>query len=361
MRDHWGNCITHFDAGAYAFIDEYFATETRRTLLIGGAGFDPRTKIIATALNRACADRLTALFVREERAEAAPELQSKANAHEAALLKLVPSSKVIPISIFDPQDNAPVGGSKMIDVLSLEIPKAKGITDIILDMSALSMGIAFPAAKFLLAFAESTSDVNLHLLVASQPELDALIVGEPAERVQAVRGFTGNASTDSEYPKAKIWLPHLAPKRRTALEKIQATLNDVYKVCPVLPFPATDPRRADILIEEFGDQLRDEWNVDARDLMYVSERNPLDCFRSIETLKKRYDKTVAGIFDPQLILSPVGSKVMATGAMMAAIKYDLNVQYVEALRFEMEGDADSAECFNLVHLWLHGPIYAGFV
>ena len=92
----------------------------------------------------------------------------------------------------------------------------------------------------------------------------------------------------------------------------------------------------------------------------MSEKNPLDSFRSIETLKKRYDTTVKDIYDPQLILSPVGSKVMAAGAMMAAIKYELTVQYVEILRYEIDETAPKAPKMDIVHVWLDGPIYNGY-
>src|SRR5262249_33683359 len=145
--------------------------------------------------------------------------------------------------------------------------------------------------------------------------------------------------------------------------KIRGTHDSIYKVCPIVPFPARNPRRADELLVEYCSALTNEWDVDTRDLIYVSERNPLDCYRTISTLKTRYDKTVEGIFFPQIILSPLGSKVMAAGAMMAAIEHDLSVQYVETLRYEFDGGAATVAGGPpdmAVHLWLHGPVYAGY-
>lgn len=135
----------------------------------------------------------------------------------------------------------------------------------------------------------------------------------------------------------------------------------VYKTCPILPFPARNPRRADELITEFGDELR-AWDVDTRDLIYVSEKNPLDSYRTLSTLKRRYDDTVDQVFAPQLILSPVGSKVMATGALMAAIEHELPVQYVETRRYEFDQAFGPllAASDMMVHIWLSGPIYNGF-
>lgn len=360
MRDHWNNCVTHFDQDATNFIKEYFGDGQRRCFLMAAAGFDPRSPIIPNLLSTALGNNLHALFIREERGETTEQsLRESADQNEVELRKGIPNSRVEPITIFDAADNAPVGGNRLAALMSgMALPG--GTTDIVLDMSALSMGIAFPAARILLEIAERSPGLNLHLMIASNPEMDISIVGEPGEKVQAVRGFAGNAGREGEYPKARIWLPQLAKKRGAALERIKASLTDIYKVCPILPFPARDPRRADLLIEEFGVEIREDWEVDPRDFIYVSEKNPLDSFRSIETLKKRYDTTVKGIYDPQLILSPVGSKVMAAGAMMAAIKYELTVQYVEILRYEIDETAPKAPKMDIVHVWLDGPIYNGY-
>lgn len=360
MRDHWDNCVTHFDQDATNFIKDYFGDGSRVCFLIAAAGFDPRSPIIANLLSTQLGNKLHALFIREERGETTDEsLRESADQNESALRKSIPNSTFEPIPIFDPADNAPVGGNRLAALLSrVQVPE--GTTDIVLDMSALSMGIAFPAAKILVEMADRMPDLNLHLMIASNPEMDVSIVGEPGEKVQAVRGFAGNSGRETEHPKARIWLPQLAKKRGAALERIKASLTDIYKVCPILPFPARDPRRADLLIEEFGAEIRGDWEVDPRDFIYVSEKNPLDSFRSIETLKKRYDNTVEDIYDPQLILSPVGSKVMAAGAMMAAIKHGLTVQYVEVLRYEIDETAAKAPKMDIVHVWLDGPIYNGY-
>jgi hypothetical protein len=306
-------------------------------------------------------DRLSAFLVREERGNPAANLQDAANANELQLKDLMPSATLVQIPIFA-EDEAPIGGMRLGEALR-KFAWPDGISDVLLDMSALSIGVSFPAARYLLAQCEATKDVSFHLMIASNPELDARIFGEPTDRAMNVRGFAGNLDARSDTRVARIWLPQLAHRRGSALAKIRAANDAVYKVCPMLPFPARDPRRADELIEEFGALLRDEWEVDARDMIYVSERNPLDSYRTISTLKQRYDRTVSGVYVPQLILSPLGSKVMAAGAMMAAIEHELTVQYVETLRYEFDCTAGADESDareTIVHIWLHGPVYAGY-
>jgi hypothetical protein len=282
---------------------------------------------------------------------------SDAEANERALRELVPLCRVEHLSVFA-EDNAPVGGARISALLNaMEWPD---VTDVVLDLSALSVGIGFPAARLLLHQCEARKGVNFHLMVTSNPELDARITGEPSQQAVTVRGFAGEAVMSAELPLAPVWLPHLAPGKQLTLAKINAGGHG-YKVCPVVPFPAREPRRADMLLAEYENELRNEWEVDPRDLIYVSERNPLDTYRTISTLKHRYDQTFAEIYTPQIILSPVGSKVMAAGALMAAIEHNLVVKHVEALRYELApatGPTHAAALQDMiVHVWLHGPIY----
>lgn len=360
-RQHWENCLTHFDDGVERFIGEYFSSTDRNCLLIAGAGFDPRSRLVADRLAAVMGDRLCGLFVREDRGDPAIDLQTLANENEKQLRSLVKRCQVETIRIFSPDDNAAVGGQRMITLLqTFDWPK--NLTDIVLDMSALSMGVGFPAARMLIARCEENPALNLHLMIASNPDLDDRIVGEPALQAQPVRGFAGPSSFQA-LPIARIWLPQLGRGRVQTLRKIRATHDSVYKVCPVVPFPARNPRRADELLSEYQAALVDEWKVDARDYIYVSERNPLDCYRTISTLKKRYDKTVDEVFFPQIILSPLGSRVIAAGAMMAAVEHGLSVHYVETLRYVFEPSASSAQPEGremIVHIWLHGPVYAGY-
>src|SRR3546814_20646374 len=114
-----------------------------------------------------------------------------------------------------------------------------------------------------------------------------------------------------------IWIPQLPQARASTRTAIRLSLGKCYKICPVIPFPARDPRRADNLLSEYGSELVHEWEVDPRDIVYVSERNPLDCYRTLSTIKERFDRTVGGTYEPHMILSPIGSKVMAPGALMA--------------------------------------------
>jgi hypothetical protein len=305
-------------------------------------------------------DRLRGLLLREERLEAAETLRVQADDNEAAMRMLLHAPIVRGVRVFDAVDNAPVGGQRTIDLLR-QLDWPDGITDVVLDMSALSTGVAFPAASYLLQYCEALPGLSFHIMISSNPELDSQIIGEPYATPSMVRGFAGEGPA-GVLPVARIWLPQLAAGRTSTLEKILAAQESPYKICPILPFPARNPRRADDLLAEFRPFL-DERAIDARDFIYVSERNPLDSFRKLSMLKERYDRTMKDVYQPELLLSPVGSKVMAVGAMMAALKHDLPVQHVENIRYEYDPQrsTEAGEPKDLsVHIWLHGPIYAGY-
>ena len=59
-----------------------------------------------------------------------------------------------------------------------------------------------------------------------------------------------------------------------------------------------------------------------------------------------------------LILSPLGSKVMALGALMAALERDLPVAPVESLGYDLEASVpEQIDQPALIHVWLEGEVY----
>ena len=199
-------------------------------------------------------------------------------------------------------------------------------------------------------------------MIVSNPELDDLISSVPSSRISPVKGFAPDVGMSS-LDAAQIWIPQLARGRASTLTQIGATPGNWYKICPVLPFPARNPRRADDLLTEYQNELVNEWEIDPRDIVYASEKNPLDCYRTLSTLKQRFDRTMDGTYEPRMVLSPLGSKVLAAGAMMAAIEHGMSVQYVETESYDFSATKSSigGPPDMLVHLVLSGPLYAGYL
>ncbi|MEG3159350.1 hypothetical protein U1763_02435 [Sphingomonas sp. LB2R24] len=304
-------------------------------------------------------DRLSAYFLRETRPSPSAALLDKANANEDALKAIVPNSKVFEVEVFA-DDGAPVGGTRVVSILE-ENPIPADVTDVILDLSALSIGIGFPAALMLLQDCEASVGRAFHLMIVSNPEMDDRIVSIPSNRPSPVKGFAHDMGA-ADLEIAQIWIPQLARGRTTTLTQIGADIGKCYKICPLLPFPARNPRRADDLLSEYQNELINEWEIDPRDIVYASEKNPLDCYRTLSTLKTRFDRTMDGTYEPRMVLSPVGSKVLAAGALMAAIAHGMSVRYLETESYDFTEHAGTlaASSDMIVHLILAGPMYEGY-
>ncbi len=113
------------------------------------------------------------------------------------------------------------------------------------------------------------------------------------------------------------------------------------------------------MIEEYSRELTALWEVDARDLVYADEKNPLDLYRTILRIDDARRRVFASVGGSQIILSPVGSVALSLGALMAAIERDFAILYVEPIGYTLdEARADAANAADeLVHIWLHGDAY----
>ena len=131
-----------------------------------------------------------------------------------------------------------------------------------------------------------------------------------------------------------------------------------HDTCPILPFPASNPRLGDELANDFLLEFENAWSVDTRNIVYAAEDDPLDLYRTILRLDDLRRPVFEEFGGSQLVLSPVGSKIMGLGALMAALERDLPVAYLEAIGYNFK-DAQPAEhsCPFLVHIWLEGDVY----
>src|SRR3546814_17315085 len=89
MRRHWENCITNFDDTVDAFVADYIADASRRVLLVAAAGFDPRSGRVSQMLADTLGDRMSAVFIREERPGASEAHIEQADQKEVALKAII--------------------------------------------------------------------------------------------------------------------------------------------------------------------------------------------------------------------------------------------------------------------------------
>ena len=362
----WRPCVDHSGPAVHEFARAHFGEAHRRILLVGGAGFDPRALTVARLLAEVAGNRVKGVFLREERPDAEEALVTRAEEQARDLLALFSDVKIENVRVFE--DDRAVGlGRHVIDAVAGVDLAAH--TDIVVDFSALSIGSSFPVTRWLLESLEARSCrggtdsgpptvVTLHAFVTASPATDSRIVSQPSSVVGPVHGFRGRLDIDEKARAARLWMPQLRLKNTELLRQVHSFLGP-HDVVPVLPFPAHEPRAGDRLIEHYAEEF-DRWEVDARSIVYADEKNPLDYYRTVLRIHDgRYpvfEKTGGSL----LILSPLGSKVLALGGMMAAVERDLPVVYVEALSYD--ADLTSLEdvqytSSDLVHVWLFGEAY----
>lgn len=355
--NRWDRCIVQRGSEVDTFLRDFLAAPERQLFVIAGGGFDPRSTVLGEALAKLRKAEIEALIIREERPGAGSELRKRADENCAHLCQLLPRARVVSIHVFA-DDTAVIGGREI--VRELNGVDFSGITDVLLDVSALSTGVFFPAASFLYTSAQACG-FNLHLFVTEEPAVDHGIVGYACDTPGPVHGFKGALGLEKSRDAAKLWLPQLVPGRSKTLDRIYRYLTPD-DVCPILPFPASDPRLPDLLVDEYRELLIDGWGVDFRHCFYAAENDPLDLYRTILRIEHTRRRVFSEAGGSLVTISPTGSKILSIGALLAALEKDLPVVLIESVAYEVQLDTfersvSALRAQHLVHVWISGEAY----
>ena len=352
----WSNCIALREKDASDFAASHFSEAHRNILFIGGAGFDPRALIYPELLAQASQKRVRALLIKEERPDPGDDLIKHADENLRAIQKVISSIDVVTIEVFS-EDLSVTGVRQAARAVADAIDDK--LTDIVIDQSALSIGVGFPLIRTVLAHEAVTSgDINVHTVVAFLPGIDRAVTSKPIDKVRDVIGFKGKLGLSTNERTARLWLPQLTPDHSYQLGLLHKAI-DPHDTCPILPFPSDDPRAGDDLVAEYCQELVD-WQVSNGNLIYAADNNPLDLYRTILRLETERSQVFEWTGGSTVVLSPTGSKALALGALMAAVDRDLPMMYIESLGYEVDWDAISripGESAALIHLWLAGEPY----
>lgn len=360
-RAAWEYCVSHRGA---AEVDEFCASylpsrDPARVGLVAAAGFDPRSCIVARRIAGKAA-KAQAIFIREERPTPEADLLTRAEANVAELTALFPSSTIVRVNVLD-ENNAVVCGRNIIaELQKLHREKRFDWTDVVIDASALTIGVSFPLIRYFLELSKAGQGPrNVHVMMAANALLDESIEPIASDSIAYVHAFRGAVTLHTSTRAAKLWLPQLARGRRAILERIWRTVAPD-DTLPILPFPSSNPRFADELISEYATEFEAEWEVSAGDLVYADEWDPLDLYRAVLRIHDSSAKVFAETGGSVIVISPIGSKASGLGALMAAYERDLAVAYVEAVGFstrQLPALGQACPTSQLVHVWLAGDVY----
>lgn len=349
----WEYCVYQRGGEVASFIDDYFITVDQRVLFVAGIGFDWRSITVGTTIAPRFAGQVQGLLLREERPNPDPQLVERMSLYLDQMQSLFPACDVRTIDIFAP-DGAIVSGRNVIRAIG---PISfDGITDVLIDASALSIGVLFPLVRYLLYKAEtSASSFHIHLMITNAPACDEAITATASDIVGTIHGFKGGLDLDQNYDAARLWLPQLVQGQRAVLERLHTYVNP-HDVCPILPFPAHHPRLADRLIEYYQQEFESTWEVDDSAIVYAAEHNPLDLYRTVLRIDETRKRIFEAFGNSLIVLSPIGNKTLALGALMAAIERDLPVAYVETVAYTADWSSIPQRPTSqgeIVHLWLY--------
>ncbi len=160
-------------------------------------------------------------------------------------------------------------------------------TDIVVDVSGMPRGVFFPLIARMLYFIDrgrmaTGKDVpNMFVLVAEDPGLDTAISQEGVEELaDFIATFRGAFDQESRADLPTVWIPLLGEGRSVQIPRIYDLVKPD-EICPVLPSPARNPRRADNIVREYHDLLFSQLIVDPENLIFAAEQNPFEVYRTL--------------------------------------------------------------------------------
>ncbi len=253
------------------FITDYFPT-AGATLLIGNVGFSPDVLYFPERLGPL--PNVDMRFFHEKRPAVPAAITQLASEREQQLRDLAACPmQVVDVAILA-EDGAPVGGRNACMQVH-EWLSAKAYTDVVVDATGMSRCTAFPIVKQLYQLSRDTP-IRVHLLVADSNQAFSSVESVSNDRGGWMHGFPGETETD-EFAKAlKLWVVQLSEKAGASLQTMFRELDSPEEVCPVLPFPAVNPRRADELLFEHREYWQREWFESPLNFIRAHESDPMD-------------------------------------------------------------------------------------
>jgi hypothetical protein len=318
------------------------------TLLLGNVGFSPDVLYFPSLVRDM--QHVDLRFFHEQRPGVPQAIAQLAAERKAQLRAMVGSRFDLGEIAILADDGAPVGGRNACAHVHALLG-AKAYTDVIVDATGMSRGTAFPVVKQL-QHVSRQRPLRVHLLVSESDRPPRPIRSVSNDCADWMHGFHAASETDEFATALRLWVVQLAERSSAALQTMFKELDTPDEVCPVLPFPSTNPRRADELLFELREYWQGEWAETPLSFIHAHESDPMDVFRTISRLHVARREALEGTGRPSLtILSPVGRRLPGIGMLLAALAYDLPIFYLETVGYHVTGHLDPAGQDVPHHRW----------
>lgn len=312
-----------------AFFGEFLPTRTK-ALYIGTLGFNDICLHFPSELSKCL--NVDYLFLVEERPEVSDILKTVADRNKAELESILNGqSKRFENVRIVAEDTANVAGRSAARVCAAAM---EGYSDVFIDASSMSRGVCFPIVRQAYLLATKLRQLNAHLLVAGRNIVSVQATAMSNDAPHYVHGFQADMNLDHVNDAIKLWIPQLTKGAGASLGRIFSALNPD-ETCPILPFPAHNPRKGDMLMREYQLPLLDIWDVNLQDVIYAHESDPTDVCETITRIhlsrQEAFENSTTRL--ARTILSPSGSRIGSVGMLLAALQLDLPIIYEESIGY----------------------------
>lgn len=352
----WDHYVFRRGDGVHELWDDLLKDRPVKLLYIAGRGFDVRAQSVMRdfvagqqgAGRQTVSAKLLLLGFHGYELDADVEALTQENA--AALEAIfAPLGETVTVTVTRREGEEEASASDGLrQRVKAVLDEIAGKTDIILDVSSLPRATYIALLTNILhrlvpekVPAEGkehplyASGVNFQVLVAEDAKLDGQIRAEdPSNDLVNIPGFLATWQLESVQDWPLVWFPVLGEGRVNQLQKIGGSIPAEAEVCPVVPHPSKDPRRADRLLVEYREPLFDSRKTPTSNILYAQEAQPFEAYRQILGAMKRYQSSMSILGGCRLVMSPLGSKLITLGTGLACFEMrptDLTAKYGVAI------------------------------
>lgn len=386
----WDSYVFRRGAAVAELWDNLFAKRRSKLLYIVGRGFDVRALEVLRGFIDCCeagkyafdnANLLLVGFSRYEMSEELIQLTEENAAKLKSMFEQLGAFREVTVGNVD-GDGEELGPTAALYAVNQQVlAHIEDQTDIILDVSSLPRVVYLSLVTAILGKlipdrtapdALSATSVNFQVLVAENADVDAAIRSEdPSDDLVLIPGFGSGFRSESMSDWPMVWFPLLGENRESQFDKVVslARIPLAAEVCPVLPHPSRNPRRADDLLVQYRQQLFDSRETPTSNILYAHESNPFEAYRQLLRAMIRYRDSFSPLGGCRLAITPLSSKLMTLAAGMACFEmkpvnakedYAVDIPYAEPKRYtaKLDGLRELSGFSTLSAVLLTGDAFA---
>lgn len=387
----WNYYVFRRGRDAHELWDQLFGSRSIRLLYIAGRGFDVRAirvmeEFVSSMRSSGSQIENAQLFLVGFNGYTLDNEISQLTEENAAKLQSIFSQlgecQTITIEGSSDGENELSAGTALRLGTKKVLDEVTDQTDIVLDVSSLPRVVYLSLLTGLLnklvpnkevvheVSPLTANGVNFQVIVGEDAALDGHIQAEdPSKDLVLIPGFSSAFHAESVQDWPMVWFPILGEGRANQLQKVMssAIIPNTAEICPVLPHPSRNPRRADNLLVEYKVPLFDSRQTPMSNILYAHESNPFETYRQLLGAMQRYRRSMTMMGGCRLVITPLGSKLITLGAGLACFeiqpsnlnkKFGVAIPHAEPTRYSASVDILKTSRPDISVMLLTGDAYS---